>query len=405
VNGKLVESADASRSPVAVEVVLDRTPFYANGGGQAGDRGRLTSPGAVVVVGDTQKTDVYYFHRGELKSGALRVGDVVDARVDAASRLSTERHHTATHLLHLALKKILGAHVNQAGSLVDRERLRFDFTHGGKVTPEQIQQIEDFVNERILRAEDVSKKEMTLAEARESGAVMLFGEKYGDRVRVLAACDSVELCGGTHVGNTGNIGVFKIVSEASAAAGIRRIEAVCGPLVLELLRERESVLSDIASELKSPPAGAVERIRQLRAEVKQAKETRARASGMDAKEAATRLRDGFVRIRDGVAAVVVLGGFPASDLKSLVDDARKSAPDHVIVLLCPSEESVAFVVAVAGAPAKRFKAGDIAKQLGPAVGGGGGGRPDFAQGQGKNVHGTADAVSIAKRLLEIDLGP
>lgn len=396
--GKLVNEAHA---PADVEFVLDRTPFYANGGGQVGDVGTIQNDSLASDVLDTYKTDVYYFHKVTLQRGSARVGDSVYARVDASARLASERHHTATHLLHLALKNILGEHVNQAGSLVSPDRLRFDFTHPKKLTPEEIQQIEDFVNERILRAESVSKREMAIADAKKSGAVMLFGEKYGDRVRVLAAADSVELCGGTHVGNTGNIGIFKIISEASTAAGIRRIEAVCGPLVLQFLRERELLLNDIANELKSPPSGAAERIKQLRTELKQAKGAKAKASSMDPKEAQARVRAELVKIQDGVACAVSLSPFQPEELKSIVESLKKDVPDFVVVLFVPSEDSVAFVIATHGAPGKRLKAGDLAKQIGPKIGGGGGGRPDFAQGQGKNPAGTAEAIGVARQLLSI----
>ncbi|MFN0205386.1 MAG: alanine--tRNA ligase [Planctomycetota bacterium] len=388
-------------------IILDRTPFYAESGGQVGDIGIISGNTYTLNVLDVTKRGDFVFHECRVQVGNINIrkGDIVRAEVDRNSRLSTERHHTATHLLHLALRSVLGPHVNQAGSLVAPDRLRFDFTHGGKVTNEQIQQIEDFVNSRVLQALPVSKKEMSLTDAKNSGAMMLFGEKYGEKVRVLGAADSVELCGGTHVGNTGNIGLFKIISEASTAAGIRRIEAVCGPLAFDLMREREKWLTDISNELKSPPAAVVERIKQLRAELKQAKEAKAKATSMDKKDAEARLRESLVKIKDGVAAVAVLPGFPAEDMKALVDSIRKDAPDHAIVILCPNNtpgaESVAFVVALAGAPSKRMKAGDVAKLLGPKLGGGGGGRPDFAQGQGKNVVGVDEAAAIAKAALGI----
>lgn len=399
VDGKLVGEAQAGAEGRDVEVILDRTPFYAEGGGQVGDRGVIESASARLSVHQTSKIEQYAFHRARLERGALREGELVRASVDGALRLSTERHHTATHLLHLALKTILGTHVNQAGSHVAPDRLRFDFTHPQRLTPEQIRAIEDFVNERVLRAQPVSKREMTMEEAKSSGAVMLFGEKYGDRVRVLGACDSTELCGGTHVGNTGNIGIFKILSEASAAAGIRRIEAVCGPLVVQALREQESLLEDIAKELKAPAPSAVEKVKQLRAELKAAKDAKAKASAMDPAQARDLLQKSLHPIADGSAAVAVLPGVAPEDLRGMIDAARKQAPDSAWILFAPAEDQVPFVVSLFGAPAKRLKAGDLAKAIGPKIGGGGGGRPDFAQGQGKNPAGLQEAVAAARALL------
>lgn len=398
VNGKTVDRVAAA---MEAEIVLDRSPFYANGGGQVGDIGSILKNGAKASVLDTYKTDNYFFHKAKIESGELRVGDTVRAEVSAAARLSTERHHTATHLLHLALRSILGPHVNQAGSLVAPDRLRFDFTHGGKVTNEQIQQIEDFVNSRILQAVPVSKKEMSLSEAKNSGAMMLFGEKYGETVRVLGAADSVELCGGTHVGNTGNIGLFKIISEASTAAGIRRIEAVCGPLALDILRDKEKLLTEISSELKTPPAAVVERIKQLRVELKQAKEAKNKAVSIDKNEALSRLRASLTKIQDGVAGIVVLPNFNPEEMKGIVESLKKDTPDFVVFIAVPADEAVSFVIATNGAPAKRYKAGDVAKQIGPSLGGGGGGRPDFAQGQGKNPAGVDAAVALAKTIFGV----
>lgn len=398
VQGKLQDSLSA---PAEGEIILDRSPFYANSGGQVGDTGTIRNAQFTASVVDTHKTEVYHFHRVKITNGMVKIGDSVAAIVDAAQRSSIERHHTATHLLHLALKSILGSHVNQAGSLVAADRLRFDFTHPAKVSAQDLSAIEDFVNDRVFRAQPVSKREMSMTEARGCGATMLFGEKYGDRVRVLGAADSMELCGGTHVGNTGNIGIFKILSEGSAAAGIRRIEAVCGPLVVQFLREKENLLNDIATELKSPPAAATERIKQLRAELKQAKEAKQKATSMDRKEAEAALRASFTKISDGVGSVAVLANFNPEEMKSLVDSIKKDTADFVVFLFVPSEESVAFVIAIHGAPAKRLKAGDLAKQVGPKIGGGGGGRPDFAQGQGRNPAGVAEAAALARQLLGI----
>jgi alanyl-tRNA synthetase len=468
------------------QVVLDRTPFYAEGGGQVGDAGTIESLASAASGGrafaldvvNTTRRGAYIFHecksRGPLAS--LELGDRVRARVDASARLSTERHHTATHLLHLALRKILGDHVNQAGSLVGPEKLRFDFTHGSKLTPEQIRAIEDFVNERILAATPVSKETLSMEDAKKRGAVMLFGEKYGDRVRVLGAADSLELCGGTHVGNTGNIGGFKITSEASAAAGIRRIEAISGPLVdealgarerlleeigrevesqlsetlervrqlkldvkkakdskqaetksdrpgappqarpkapiasadepknttrtaVDRLRERESLLDEIGKELKSPQGAILDRIRQLKTELRQAKESKATVATLDRGGALTGIRAALVPIPDGVGGSVVLAGFPAADLRSLVDELKKDLPNFAVALIVPEESQVSFVVAAHGAPGKRLKAGEVAKAMGAALGGGGGGRPDFAQGQGKNPAGAAAAAKQALSLF------
>lgn len=404
-DGRLLKEAAPG---MEVEVVLDATPFYSSGGGQVGDTGRIetvpaagdaSTPRAFMTVTDAHRIEQYIFHKGRLAGGVLRVGDRVRAAVDAQARLATERHHTATHLLHLALKSILGNHVNQAGSHVGPERLRFDFTHPARLSPEQIMKIEDFVNDRVVGSHAVSKREMSLQDAKAGGAVMLFGEKYGDTVRVLGAADSVELCGGTHVGNTGNIGIFKIVSEGSAAAGIRRIEAVCGPLVLQYFREREELLNNISSELKAPPASAVDRIKQLRAELKTARETRQKLTTVDRKDAEAQVRAALRPVSDGRGAIISIPQMNPEDIRGVVDSIKKDNADLVLAIFAPSEESVTFVIAVAGAPAKRFKAGDLAKQVGPKVSGGGGGRPDFAQGQGRNPAGVGEAVALLQTLI------
>jgi alanyl-tRNA synthetase len=350
-------------------VVLDRTPFYAEGGGQVGDTGILTfDAGASFNVVEAKRVGNYVFHKCEVPAGArgiVRLGGKARARVDAAQRLATERHHTATHLLHLALKKILGEHVNQAGSLVAPDKLRFDFTHGSKLSPAEIRAIEDFVNERVFAARSVSKREMPLAEAKNAGAVMLFGEKYGDRVRVLGALDSTELCGGTHVANTGNIGAFKILSESSAAAGIRRIEAVAGPLAVRESRAREDAIEEISKELKAPAHLILERIKQLKTELKQAKESKAKATSLGRPDAARMAKESL-------------------------------APNLAIAILIPEETQVFFLVAIAGNAQKRWKAGDVAKKLGQVLGGGGGGRPDFAQGQGRDASKIDEALAAAR---------
>jgi alanyl-tRNA synthetase len=240
---------------------------------------------------------------------------------------------------------------------------------------------------------------MELEAAKGAGAVMLFGEKYGDRVRVLTAADSVELCGGTHVGNTGNIGVFKILTEASAAAGIRRIEAVCGPRVVRELRAKEDALEEIARELKAPAPAIVERIRQLKTELKTVKDAKAKAVTLDRKEAWTRVQAGLSEGKDGVFAALAIPGFPVADAKDLTEEIRRAHPNFGVAIVVPGEGDVAFFVAVGGNPLKRVKAGDVAKALGGKLGGGGGGRPDFAQGQGKDSSGLDDAVAAARAML------
>ena len=376
----LVESASEGSD---VAVLLDRTPLYGEGGGQAGDAGAITN-GASVAVEDCRKPDNYFFHLGRVTKGTLKVGAKVGIAVDAARRLNIMRNHTGTHLLQAALRAVLGAHVQQAGSVVEAERLRFDFSHFQAMTPEEIRKVEDWVNGVVYADHAVSKVELTMEEAKAKGAIAFFGEKYGDRVRVVTVGPSlsVELCGGTHLEHSSTIGGLRITSESSIGSGIRRIEAVTGPKVLELARAQEDTLNELSRLLKSPRQDVPKKIQKLLEEVAKLKSKAGTAP------AAT----GDFELREVGSEKIV--AHHVHD--STVDELRKVMDGlihqkHVAAaILAGGGEKPAFVIGVREdiVKSKGLKAGELAKEVGKACGGGGGGRETQAQA------GASDAAKI-----------
>lgn len=390
VEGKPVDSvAEGS----AVTVVLDQTPFYAEGGGQIGDCGSLINAEgcAVVQVDSTRSEEGFSLHEGRA-TGTVQVGDSVEARVNQEARRATERHHTATHLLHAALKEVLGNHVNQAGSSVGPERLRFDFTHPEAASPEQLRKIEDLVLEQILRSTSVEASVSTLDEAKERGVTALFGEKYGDKVRVIDVPGfSAELCGGTHVANVGCIGAFRIISERALAAGVRRIEAVAGQVATDLARQEQGLLQELESELKAPQDRLLERIQSLKVQLKEAKQAKTVAAP-DAASVAAQLEG------DGSLGWKHLAELDAEALRELADGLRPLADlPEVVVLTGGDAQKVPFVVLCQQNSGRN--AGKLAKGFGKYIRGGGGGRPDFAQGQGSQGGELADAIQSFREEL------
>lgn len=394
-NGKIVDEASDGEE---VAVIFNVTPFYAEGGGQVGDTGTVSGPLGKLQVSSAQKLpDGTIYHVGLVEEGVLKTGDAVKLAVDSVRRQATARNHTATHLLHAALKKALGSHVNQAGSLVGPERLRFDFSHFAPVSDSELAEVEKTVNEAILESIPVSVIETTQELAKEMGAMALFGEKYGHKVRVIVAGDfSKELCGGSHVTNTSTIGLFKIVSEASVGAGVRRIEAVTGAGALEYVNNREAILATAAAALKARPEDLVSKIEVLEGELKATEQALAAANGKLAKLAVQELLAG----KETAGEVEIVAGQVSAadmeDLRSTADLVRARLACGVAVLGAVSGDKVNFVaMATANAVAKGIHAGNIVKAAATVAGGGGGGRPDMAQAGGKQPGKIAEALAAA----------
>ena len=364
-------------------VILASTPFYAESGGQVGDSGILVDDGKLFRVDDTQKSGSANIHFGAVEQGTLKVGDRVEAVVDADRRQAIRLNHTATHLMHAALRRVLGEHVTQKGSLVAPDRLRFDFSHYEAVTGEQLAEIEALVNDEIRRNVAADTALMTYDDAIASGAMALFGEKYGDKVRVLRLGDfSVELCGGTHVDRTGDIGVFKITSEGGVAAGVRRIEAVTGRGALEWIDDNQRTLAGLAAQLRSQPSEVAARIEQLQ---KRAKELEKELAAAKQSLATGQATDHSAQVRE-IGGIKVLAtrmdGADAKTLRDAVDRLKDKLQDAVVVLGSVEDDKVRLAAGVTKNQTGTLKAGDLIRFVAEQVGGKGGGRPDFAQAGG-----------------------
>ena len=404
-DGKAVEQVHDGEE---VGIILDTTAFYAEGGGQAGDTGMIeTEVGKVEIENAKKLANGTIYHIGMVVEGLIKVGDNVKILIDAEVKQATARNHTATHLLHAALKNIVGEHVNQAGSSVNSERLRFDFSHFEPLTTEQIEKIEQQVNEAILKAITVDISEKTQNEAKEMGAMALFGEKYGDIVRVVNIKDcSVELCGGTHVNNVAEIGLFKIVSEAGVASGVRRIEAITGKLAYDKVNIVEKTLNKAASLLKSRNNEVVEKIEALLTQVKTLEQQLAVANSKMAQETASELLATAIDV-NGVTIVNAEVEIEDMDgLRNLADLLRDKLTVGVIVLGAKiADDKVNFVVmATKDAVAKGIHAGNIIKETAKVAGGGGGGRPDMAQAGGKNPEKITEALTMATEVITKQIG-
>ena len=404
-DGKAVEQVHDGEE---VGIILDTTAFYAEGGGQAGDTGMIeTEVGKVEIENAKKLANGTIYHIGMVVEGLIKVGDNVKILIDTEVKQATARNHTATHLLHAALKNIVGEHVNQAGSSVNSERLRFDFSHFEPLTTEQIEKIEQQVNEAILKAITVDISEKTQNEAKEMGAMALFGEKYGDIVRVVNIKDcSVELCGGTHVNNVAEIGLFKIVSEAGVASGVRRIEAITGKLAYDKVNSVEKTLNKAASLLKSRNNEVVEKIEALLTQVKTLEQQLALANSKMAQETASELLATAIDV-NGVTIVNAEVEIEDMDgLRNLADLLRDKLTVGVIVLGAKiADDKVNFVVmATKDAVAKGIHAGNIIKETAKVAGGGGGGRPDMAQAGGKNPEKITEALTMATEVITKQIG-
>ena len=396
------EPSGAAAKGEKITVVLDHTPFYAEMGGQIGDHGILEGKNGVVTVSDVQKTkDGKYMHIGVVTEGEISVEDEVQAKVDAEYRQAICRAHTSTHLLQKALRKVLGDHVEQAGSYTANDHIRFDFTHFAALTPEELAQVETLVNEAILAGSPVITEEMSIDEAKKKGAMALFGEKYGAVVRVVQAGDSVELCGGTHLDNTAKAGSFKIIGEASVAAGVRRIEAVTGKAVLAYLNERQQLLSDASAALKTSPNELPAKIEQtvgeLRAMTKKIDKLNSRVASMQMVDLLNISRD----IKGVNVVATKLEDATADVLRTMGDGIKEKAPNMVAVLSAVNDGKI-NLLCVCGAEAvkKGAHAGKIIKEVAKMVGGGGGGRPDSATAGGKQPEKLEEALEAVNNIVE-----
>jgi alanyl-tRNA synthetase len=399
-NGELIEEAFSGDE---VQLILDVTPFYAESGGQIADRGMIYAEGVAVAVKDVQKApNGQNLHKAVVESGILKSDVKVTATVNQENRVQIIKNHTATHLLHQALKDVLGTHVNQAGSLVEPDRLRFDFSHFGQVKPEELEEIEKIVNEQIWRNIEVNISLKPIAEAKEMGAMALFGEKYGDIVRVVKVGDySLELCGGCHVPNTSVIGLFKIVSEGGIGAGTRRIEAVTGESAYQLMNDQVSLLKDAADKLKTNPKEVVNRIEVLMSEIKQLqRENESLAAKLGNIEAGSLVSQ--AKVIDGVT--VLAAKVQASDmnnLRNMADELKQKVGSAVILLGSVNEGKVNLIAAVTkDLIDKGYHAGKLIKEVATRCGGGGGGRPDMAQAGGKDPEKLDSALQFVEEWVK-----
>ena len=377
-------------------VVLDQTPFYAESGGQVGDRGEIVGTTGTFAVEDTQKIQIDVFgHQGVLRTGSLKVGDKVDACVDSDLRARTMRNHSVTHLMHKALRMVLGTHVQQKGSLVDADKTRFDFSHDKPMTHDEIRQIEHHVNAEIMQNTPTRAQILPIEEAKKSGAMMLFGEKYGDEVRVLDIGSSREFCGGTHVARTGDIGVFKIYSEGGVAAGIRRVEATTGPNALAMMNNQLQEFYEVAKRLHAQPGGGMvekaaqnllEEKKTLEKEVSRLRSKLASGQGAD-------LAGQAVDVKGARVVAATLDGVDVKTLRQAMDQLKDQLKSAAIVLGAVNDGKISLIAGVTPDLTAKLKAGELVNFVARQVGGKGGGRPDMAQAGGDNPAALQDALA------------
>lgn len=399
-DGQLVDNIQEGDEAV---IILDKTTFYGESGGQAGDMGYLKAKNALFAVSDCKKTaDGKFLHMGKVEKGLIEKGSIIAAKVDVSSRMSTARNHTVTHLLQKALRNVLGSHINQAGSLVEPNRLRFDFSHFSPVTDDELNHIENEVNQKILENLTVSATEMSLDEAKKSGATALFGEKYGNTVRVVKIGDySMELCGGTHLSTTSQASLIKIVSESGVAAGVRRIEALTGLGAIQYYNEKEKLLGDVAAALKASPQDCLKKVDILTNEIK--------AGQKEIEQLRSKLVAGSIddilsnaAIVKGIKVITAkYDGLDMDSLRNTSDMLKNKVGSGVVVIASNFEDKVNFVVtATKDTLEKGIHCGNIIKETAKIAGGGGGGRPDMAQAGGKDVSKIKDALDHSIKVIE-----
>jgi alanyl-tRNA synthetase len=375
-------------------IVLDHTPFYAESGGQAGDAGELRNATARVLIEDTTKIQADVFgHQGRVLEGEIRLGDAFAAKVNAEQRAKTVRNHSATHLMHKALREVLGSHVQQKGSLVNADRTRFDFAHNAPVTDEQIRRVEAIVNTEVLANAAANAQVMALEDAQKSGAMMLFGEKYGETVRVLSIGSSKELCGGTHVQRTGDIGVFKIVAESGVAAGVRRIEAVTGDNALAYLQTLEATVSGVAGSLKVTPAEVQGRVGAVLDQVRALEKEIAALKGKLASAQGDELMSQAVNVKGVQVLAATLAGADAKTLRETMDKLKDKLKTAAIVLAAVDGGKVQIAAGVTADVMGRVKAGELVNFVASQVGGKGGGKPDMAMAGGTDPANLPQALA------------
>ncbi|MBI5898758.1 MAG: alanine--tRNA ligase [Rhodocyclales bacterium] len=382
-------------------VVLDDTPFYAESGGQVGDVGELRSSHGIFAVEDTQKIQANVFgHHGVVRTGSLKVGGGVTAKVDTLARARTVRHHSATHLMHKALREVLGPHVQQKGSQVDADKARFDFAHTQPVTAAEILRIERIVNDEIIANAATRARVMPLDEAQKTGAMMLFGEKYGDEVRVLDIGSSCELCGGTHVARTGDIGLFKVVMEAGVAAGVRRIEAVCGDIAVLRVQQQQALLDAVAAEVKAQPAEAAQRVAQIQENARALEKELARLKSKLAASQGDDLVSQAVDVGGIKLLAVAMEGADAAALRETLDKLKDKLKSAAIVLASSRDGKVSLIAGVTADLVGKLKAGELVNFVARQVGGKGGGRADMAQAGGTDPAALPAALASVKAWVE-----
>ncbi len=382
-------------------VVLDETPFYAESGGQVGDRGVLQSAQGIFAVEDTQKIQAAVFgHQGVLKTGSLKVGDEVAAKVDVVARKRTMRNHSATHLLHKALREVLGDHVQQKGSQVDPEKTRFDFVHNQPLSDDEIRRVENLVNAEILENADCQHRVMPIAEAQKLGAMMLFGEKYGDEVRVIDIGASRELCGGTHVRRTGDIGVFTIVAEGGVAAGIRRVEAITGDVALAYMQGMETALGGVAGTLKVQPGDVQARVYSILDQVRQLERELALLKSKQVAAQGDTLVDQALDVKGVKVLAAALDNADVNALRSTMDKLRDKLKSAAVVLASTGGGKVTLIAGVTADLTGKVKAGELVNFVAQQVGGKGGGRPDMAQAGGTQPENLPQALKSVSGWVE-----
>lgn len=401
VEGSSVGEVKAGQDAV---VVLDHTPFYAESGGQVGDQGVLANAATRFAVADTLKVQADVIgHHGTLEQGTLKVGDVLRAEIDAQRRARTQRNHSATHLMHKALREVLGAHVQQKGSLVDADKTRFDFAHNAPLTDDEIRRVEQIVNNEILANAPGIVRVMPYDEAVKGGAMALFGEKYGDEVRVLDLGFSRELCGGTHVQRTGDIGLFKIVVEGGVAAGIRRVEAITGDNAVRYVQELDARVNEAAAALKAQPSELTQRIAQVQEQVKSLEKELGALKSKLASSQGDELAQQAVEVGGVFVLAATLDGADAKTLRETVDKLKDKLKSAAIVLAAVEGGKVSLIAGVTPEASKKVKAGELVNFVAQQVGGKGGGRPDMAQAGGTEPANLPGALAGVKGWIEARL--
>jgi alanyl-tRNA synthetase len=402
-DGKPVDSIAIGESGV---VVLNKTPFYAESGGQVGDAGYLTAAGLTVEVLDTTKAGSHHLHHINVIEGTLNKGNQLTTTINSSVRRDTALNHSATHLLHSALRKVLGSHVEQKGSLVNSERLRFDFSHPAALSAGELQEIEVMVNEQVRENSAVETEITNMDTAQQKGAMALFGEKYGDEVRLLSMGDgfSVELCGGTHVARTGDIGLIKVYSESGISAGVRRIEALSGQAALDLVEQTDTTLQSVSQLVKGSKDSVVAKVEQMLSSNRQLEKELERLKSTLASQAGSDLASQAQEVAGIKVLAATLDGGDSKSLRDTVDQLKNKLGEAVVVLACVEGDKVSLVAGVTKATSSKVKAGDILRVIAAAIGGKGGGRPDMAQGGGGDAALLPDALAKVAVLVKEKIG-